>query len=296
MNYKNISLVIIVISIIIVSIFAINKKEEKIITQNIETNSWQLETKTIAQTWIIVSNSEIKETNTWVIIKKDEELTQEEKEEIDKYNFEQLELVKSNLSNFQKWDFTIRNYIDYNRKYDPDIKHIRNCYYVSTENWKEPFIFWFKLESDKYKEIYGLWYYVYPKYEIQKDELCFWLWEWSWCIDKNYTNFMSIISDNCRWVISWYIYEDRNENWLKDESETWIKWWVILDYNELTKTDNDWYYSFSNVSEWRLEIKFLDFPLGYRILWNTNIRTIYIKNWEILENINYWVYKTVYKR
>lgn len=287
MNKKLYIILTIIILIIITSLFIMNKNNKKIdnknITQNIENNTWQLESKN--ETGVIFTNNEVKE-----IIEKEVELSETEKEKIDEYNFSQLELVKSNLSNFQKVDFTIRNYIDYNRKYEPDIKPIRKCLYVSTENWQEPFIFWFKLESEKYITEYGTWYYIYPKYEVPKDEICHWLWEWwIWCIDNNYWNFKHTISNKCRWVVSWYIYEDRNENWVKDEWEIWLEWIAKLT-PKIISTDKDWYYSFDWLWKWEHEVKLFQ-SYTWSDYWSNKTIKLNLEEWEILENINYWVYK-----
>lgn len=319
MNKKNIFIFIIMIILIIIFTIIIKSKtnnyneQEKVIIKNDEnkteqTNTWNIsqkldeEKKVENNTGQIVTTSESNEHNEYLkkLLEKqkyENSIPQSEKEKIDEYNFWELEKVKINLSNFQKWDFTIRNYIDYNRKYDPDIKPIKNCNYVSTENWKEPFIFWFKLESDKYKNKYWTWTYVYPKYDLPKDEICFWLMpskieeynNWNnWCDDKNNDKFMRIIEEPCRWYISWYIYDDSNKNWIKDEWETWVEWYVIM-WTIIVKTDKDWYYSFGDIW-WKRELRFRKIPTWYDYSGSDTI-TINIEKWVIKENINFWVYK-----
>lgn len=85
---------------------------------------------------------------------------------IDRYNFEQLEKVKYLLENTidkKLWYYHIK---DFNKKYGISIEPIKNCYYISNNNWKYPYIFWFKLESQIYKIIYWDKYFSYPGYDM----------------------------------------------------------------------------------------------------------------------------------
>lgn len=138
-------------------------------------------------------------------------LTQSEKQKIDDYNFSQLERVKSILGD----NFNLNNEFytleEFNDEYETDIKPIKNCYYLSVSSifkiddknydngvW---YIFWFKLESEKYIEKYGGIYYAYPKYDIPKKDACIWidgnLIEWL-CYDTNIWHFVLTVSEPCK--------------------------------------------------------------------------------------------------
>ncbi len=66
---------------------------------------------------------------------------------VDYYNFNQLEKAKIILDkipeNAEKF-YTLK---EFNEKYNTNIKPIKNCYYISNDNWNQDYIFWFKLES-----------------------------------------------------------------------------------------------------------------------------------------------------
>ena len=113
----------------------------------------------------------IKEQENKISIIKIQEPIEKRNIAIDEYNFKQLQKVKQ-LINKKKLKF--KNLDDFNNKYNVNIKPIKNCYYISSDNWNEKFIFWFALESKKYREKYGKYNYIYPKYDIPEDILCTW--------------------------------------------------------------------------------------------------------------------------
>jgi hypothetical protein len=85
---------------------------------------------------------------------------------------------------------------EFNKKYNIDIKPIKNCYYVSNGNKWDNFIFWFQLESEKYRKLYRKNYYVYPKYDLKIEPLCI---MWWWCIENiSYVRFLETISNPCK--------------------------------------------------------------------------------------------------
>ena len=65
---------------------------------------------------------------------------------VDIYNFKQLEKVKIILNSINK-SIHFSSLNDFNSTYNSNITPIKNCYYLSDYNWKENYIFWFKLES-----------------------------------------------------------------------------------------------------------------------------------------------------
>lgn len=236
-------------------------------------------------------NERIQSENNDNIIK---EKTQLEKEEIDEYNFQQLEIVKSTLDKLQKDSYILRNYIDFNEKFEKKLEPIDNCYYLSTNNWNYPYIFWFKLKSEKYINQYSTWIISYPEYDIPVNLLCHWMcdiWkECSWCIDKNYDDFKDIIWKSCWWSISWYIYEDINKNNTWDIWEQWIEWFPVKLWLNIVLTDKDWYYSYGNLNDWEYNIEFTRILEWYTTTDNT-IRKIKIKKWENINNIHFWIFK-----
>jgi len=132
------------------------------------------------------------------VVQVDFKQSEKEKIFIDEYNFNQLEKVKTILDNKTNSGYILRNYIDFNEKFNQDIKPIKNCYYLKTKNWKYPYIFWFKLESDKFIKKYWTWYYAYPKYDLPRVPLCFWEGDNIPCKDRNHLEFETTISNPCR--------------------------------------------------------------------------------------------------
>lgn len=139
---------------------------------------------------------------------------EEEAIKIDEYNFKQLEKVKQTLSTTAIEDFKFANIEEFNKQFQTDITPIKNCYYVSrTKNiiseysdLGEWYIFWFKLESKKYRDIHNIEYYAYPKYNLKYWQTCnAKLWPW-WlfdvvgtvCWDHSWGNFKWRISRACR--------------------------------------------------------------------------------------------------
>jgi len=85
---------------------------------------------------------------------------------IDIYNFRQLNKAKPILESIPK---NVKNYPtlrEYNENYNLNLFPIENCYYIDFDNWKYPYIFGFKLESQIYKIIYWGKYFSYPDYDL----------------------------------------------------------------------------------------------------------------------------------
>ena len=85
---------------------------------------------------------------------------------IDNYNFGQLEKAKIILEQVPRNASKFYSLKEFNARYNGSIKPIKNCYFISNQNWKYSYIFWFKLESLTYRLIYGwnnnLLDYLYP--------------------------------------------------------------------------------------------------------------------------------------
>ncbi|MDD2907474.1 MAG: hypothetical protein PHH98_02425 [Candidatus Gracilibacteria bacterium] len=125
---------------------------------------------------------------------------EQDKIAIDKYNFEQLEKIKSFLDNY-KTEIEFRNLNEFNYKYKLDIKPIKNCYYMKTTNYvdnykgKSDYILGFQLESLIYKFIYFGGNYVYPKYDLPIDYICIGGKKCNY--DSNKASFEITISNSC---------------------------------------------------------------------------------------------------
>lgn len=65
---------------------------------------------------------------------------------IDKYNFKQLEIVKNTLDWKKTESYSFQKLSEFNEKYNLNIEPKKDCYYISSENWDESYIFWFKLK------------------------------------------------------------------------------------------------------------------------------------------------------
>ena len=138
----------------------------------------------------------------WAVIRyeiQQEKLKQEaikieqENIKIDEYNFQQLEKAKPVLENIPE-DAKVFYWLkEFNSIYKANIQPIKNCYFVGLKNWKEKYIFWFKLESKKYISQYRTEYFAYPKYDIPVDEICTWH-----CYDANRPYFEYLISHPCK--------------------------------------------------------------------------------------------------
>ncbi|MCT4616667.1 MAG: hypothetical protein N4A38_00480 [Candidatus Gracilibacteria bacterium] len=127
---------------------------------------------------------------------------EQEKIKIDEYNFEQLEKVKSVLNSLDKNSYSFDNIGDFNKQFNINIEPIKNCYYLSNKNGGEKYIFGFKLESNKYIDKYGTKSYIYPKYDIVKEEICLGMPDLDGskgkgCWDGNRDLFERIISNPC---------------------------------------------------------------------------------------------------
>lgn len=96
-----------------------------------------------------------------------------EKMDMDRYNFNQLNQIKPILKRLDMWSIWFRYIWDFNKIYHANIKPIKNCYYISDENWDYPYIFWFQLESLFYKFLHFWENYAYPTYDIPKQRQCF---------------------------------------------------------------------------------------------------------------------------
>jgi len=123
-------------------------------------------------------------------------IEERENRKIDEYNFGELGKVKQILDNIWKNDKKFFTFKEFNEIYSTNIKPIKNCYYVSNSNWSENYIFWFRLESEKYINKYWNQNYAYPKYDLPYDTVCFGLWEWG-CSNFILDRFIYTISNPC---------------------------------------------------------------------------------------------------
>ena len=121
---------------------------------------------------------------------------EQDKLAIDRYNFAQLEKAKPILesipTNARKF-YTLK---EFNEQYKADIKQMKNCYYVSNDNWNQRYIFWFQLEALITKMIYlKKSFYSYLKYDLPYSEICI---TWKWCYDHYWDHFRHVISNSCK--------------------------------------------------------------------------------------------------
>jgi len=142
--------------------------------------------------------------NTTEIITSEEQA----KIEIDEYNFGELDKVKNILNWLDKNSYSFEDLKEFNKKFNQNIKPIKNCYYLVDRNsffekdkWWWGFIFWFQLESKKYIRKYGVKYYAYPKYDLPNISICMWWWwsiDWWECYDRYRSKFEWTISNPCQ--------------------------------------------------------------------------------------------------
>lgn len=115
----------------------------------------------------------------------------------DIYNFWQLEKAKVILDKIPKDDYKFFTLKKLNEKYKADIHPIKNCYYVSNDNWDNQYIFGFKLESLLYRLKYLTIYYSYPSYDRPYSSACV-SWPWGKCYDMAKERFTYTISNPCQ--------------------------------------------------------------------------------------------------
>ena len=115
---------------------------------------------------------------------------EKDKMAIDRYNFEQLEKAKPILESIPETDKRFYSLKEFNQEYNTWIKPIKNCYYISTYNWNEKYIFWFKLESLIYIYIYRTKLFAYPKYDLPFDPL-YQSW-YIWDRNKSWFNYITL--------------------------------------------------------------------------------------------------------
>ncbi len=206
---------------------------------------------------------------------------------IDMYNFKQLEKVKTLLNKKYNVELSFKDIVDFNHQYNQNIKPIWNCYYLSSYNNKEKYMFWFKLESLIYTYTYWTKYFSYPKYDIPYWHLCL---MWKWCFDANKEDYIKVISNKCWWHLSWYLFKDNNKNGIKDKWELWLEWVGILLRWTAVRVDKTWYYSFTDLSEWEYEIVPKYYKNDYYITSPKEKEyNIYLKKWENIQDLNFWV-------
>jgi len=130
-------------------------------------------------------------------------LFEKEKITIDNYNFKQFEKIKIFLKDKRKGTFKFDDLKNFNEKYKLEIKPIKNCYYLSSYNWDEKFLFWFQIESLFYKIIHFWKNYAYPKYDIPSKRICTGMvvdWTVGECYNDNrYNHFKAVISNPCKY-------------------------------------------------------------------------------------------------
>lgn len=141
-----------------------------------------------------------------------------------------------------------------------------------------------------------------------------WIWNYTlnyyaidkfWNIEQTKTINFSLVErpETYQWEISWYVYEDLNNNWVKDSIEKSMAWWKICidlnnnnDCEESTEpfnlTNNDWYYDFNWLATWNYKI--LEIPHQNWILTNPTSKyyTIQLSNWQKVTNKDFWNLKT----
>lgn len=106
-----------------------------------------------------------------------------------------------------------------------------------------------------------------------------------------------------QWKISWYVYNDENNDWIQQSTEKVMAWWKIcIDLNNnndceesnepFNVTNNDWYYDFNWLASWTYKI--LEIPHQNWIVTNptTKYYTIQLSNWQIVTNKNFGNLKT----
>lgn len=111
---------------------------------------------------------------------------------IDEYNLWQVEKVSLVLDNLTKDSKEFQTLGKFNQIYWVNLKPVDNCYYISTNNGKEKYIFAFQLKSRFYKKEYLRDYYVYPAYDLPYDIICA-----GYCYDRNMELFLRTISHPC---------------------------------------------------------------------------------------------------
>lgn len=123
---------------------------------------------------------------------------EQDKLAIDRYNFNQLKQIKPILKTLNMWSIWFRYIWDFNKVYNANLKPIKNCYYISDENWDHPYILGFQLESLFYKFLHFWKNYAYPTYDIPKRILCTWKKAISknWCDFKFWENFCYNLGSN----------------------------------------------------------------------------------------------------
>ncbi len=114
---------------------------------------------------------------------------------VDYYNFNELEKAKIILEKIPENTDKFYTLKEFNEKYNANIKPIKNCYDISNYNWNEKYIFWFKLESLLYINMYWTKYYTYPKYNAPYINICE---SWVGCYDRNKEIFIKTISNPCK--------------------------------------------------------------------------------------------------
>lgn len=134
---------------------------------------------------------------TWILIYS--LVFEQDKLAIDRYNFAQLEKVKSVLDKQDSNSYKFKDLKEFNKKFNQNIKPIKNCYFLADRNrffennlWDGGYVFWFQLESLISKFMYSWNYYTYPKYDLPIVQACVWV-----CYDILRARFKYDISHPC---------------------------------------------------------------------------------------------------
>jgi len=114
---------------------------------------------------------------------------------LDVYNFKQLEKAKPILESISIDSEKFYYLNEFNDKYNANVKPVKNCYSVWTNNGNEKYRFSFKLESVLYMYIYKTRYFTYPRYDLPIESA--WCVMWQGCT-TNKDTIISIISNPCR--------------------------------------------------------------------------------------------------
>ncbi len=125
---------------------------------------------------------------------------------LDRYNFKQLEKIKSILSEVPREEYKFARLADFNRQFDVEVIPKKYCYYIMSThyfedeeyNWNElGYIFATKIHSKYYSDKYPEWFFVYPEYNLPIHNRCYRnlnTWE-PFCYDWNFAKL--------EWTIVW---------------------------------------------------------------------------------------------
>ena len=173
---------------------------------------------------------------------------------------------------------------------------VEKIYYSLDNIWTTDKIY---LEYNNPIQVNGIWNYTLSYYALDK------FWNKEEVKTINFT--LTEKPETYAWNISWYIYDDSNQNIVLDSWEKTMAWWkVCIDKNNnndceensepFNVTNNNWYYEFDSLSTWTYNIKLIphqNWILTNPISWRY---TITLSNWQVVTNKNFWAYKTKWNK